>query len=307
MAQSVTLTDDQFNQLLQRLSMGNNANVATAVQSQTGNFSKCCSRFNGEPNVDVNAFISAVEIYKECVNITDDNALKGLPMLLDGFAAEWWHGVKADVVNWDNAIDHLRQTFGPKKPPYRVYKEFIVCNRTRWENSNGCFCVQDKSRALLAQLPTGTLSENTQLDMFYGLLNWKIRDRIPRDSVIDFSQLLQEARTVEDNFHERSADVQVQLDKPRCGFCKNLGHTKDECKKMKAKSGDVKNSDDSVNKHSSLVCYGCGVTGHIWSNCSKDKTRKTTLAEPSSLEFCSINARGSELLSRERPILLLLF
>jgi len=60
----------------------------------SGNFSKCSSRFDGTKEMDVNTFIDAVLIFKEYTWVSDDIALKGLPMLLDGFAATWFRGVK---------------------------------------------------------------------------------------------------------------------------------------------------------------------------------------------------------------------
>lgn len=69
---------------------------------------KCSSRFDGKVDSDVKAFISAIEIYKNCANVTDENALKVLPMLLDGMAATWWQGVKVSTKSWTDAIKALR-------------------------------------------------------------------------------------------------------------------------------------------------------------------------------------------------------
>ncbi|KAJ0177839.1 hypothetical protein K1T71_006712 [Dendrolimus kikuchii] len=51
---------------------------------QSSNFAQCTARFHGTSgNMDeLEAFIETIEIYKECTNISDDHALRGLPMLL---------------------------------------------------------------------------------------------------------------------------------------------------------------------------------------------------------------------------------
>jgi len=84
---------------------------------------KCNSRFDESKDADVNAFIDAIEVYKDCTNISDKNALRGLPMHLDGFATTWFPGVKSSLRDWNRALALLRTTFRPTKPPYRFYRE----------------------------------------------------------------------------------------------------------------------------------------------------------------------------------------
>lgn len=91
-----------------------------------GNFSKCASYFNGSAEADMDAFIDAVKIYKNRISITDINALHGLLMLLDNFAAKWWQGLKSTVRTWEIAVGLLRSTFGPSKSPHRAYKELCA-------------------------------------------------------------------------------------------------------------------------------------------------------------------------------------
>lgn len=99
---AVTMSNEQFQQLLERL--GGTATNQPPAGPPSGNFAKCSARFSGSKASDVSAFIDAVEIYKDCVQVSDQNALKGLPMLLDGFAATWYQGVKASVGTWAEAI-----------------------------------------------------------------------------------------------------------------------------------------------------------------------------------------------------------
>ncbi|XP_033213984.1 activity-regulated cytoskeleton associated protein 1-like [Belonocnema kinseyi] len=100
---AITFTPEQFQEFLQnikaslRFEGAQPAAQPSAAAPHQGNFSKCVSRFDGSKDTDVNAFIDAIQIYKECTNISDENALKGIPMLLNGFAATGWKGVKSSV------------------------------------------------------------------------------------------------------------------------------------------------------------------------------------------------------------------
>lgn len=162
----VVLTNEQFQQLLASLSVRDSPNLNIPSPSQNGNFSKCSSRFNGARDADVNAFINAIIIYKDCLQITDANALKGLPMLLDGFAATWFQGIKNTTNTWQDAINLLRNTFDPQKPPYRVCRE-LFANEQDFKTPVDIFVC--KMRAIIAQLPANTLSADIQLDMVYGV------------------------------------------------------------------------------------------------------------------------------------------
>lgn len=98
-------------------------NVAT---SSKGNFSQCSSKFHGRPDENIEAFIDSISVYKECLEITDENALKGLSMLLHNDAAVWWQGVKSNIVNFDDAIESLRHAYGYAKPAYQIYRELFA-------------------------------------------------------------------------------------------------------------------------------------------------------------------------------------
>ncbi|GJQ65948.1 hypothetical protein Trydic_g4046 [Trypoxylus dichotomus] len=82
---AVTMSDEQFQQLM--------GNIKTLLQSErtielsnqnqllpTGNFAKCNFRFAGNKEED-EAFIDAILIDKDCLRISDEIAVKSLPML----------------------------------------------------------------------------------------------------------------------------------------------------------------------------------------------------------------------------------
>ncbi|GBP14670.1 Activity-regulated cytoskeleton associated protein 2 [Eumeta japonica] len=61
----------------------------SAASARSGSFAKCTARFDGsasDPDV-LETFLDAIEVYKECLNINDEHALRGLPILLTGNAA----------------------------------------------------------------------------------------------------------------------------------------------------------------------------------------------------------------------------
>nr|XP_023019335.1 uncharacterized protein LOC111508140 [Leptinotarsa decemlineata] len=219
---NVVLTNEQFAELMSRISLAGNT---TQGVTTGGNFSKCLSRFDGSKDSDVNAFIDAVCIYEDCARVSDANALKGLPMLFDGFAAKWYQGVKTTVQTFDDALA-LLTTFGPQKPPYRVYRELFATEQDLNTPIDIFIC---KLRSILAQLPSGTLTEEVQLDMIYGLLNRRIREKVPRDKVKTFSELLANSRLIEETFDRIdnvvTKDIKDTQRRIRCQYCKNIGHT----------------------------------------------------------------------------------
>ncbi|KAH9628794.1 hypothetical protein HF086_004954 [Spodoptera exigua] len=88
------------------------AGVAVAPASYSdANFTKCTARYDGSSQDTelLEAFLDAVQVYKECAAVSDEHALRGLPMLLEGDAAIWWRGVEASVPSWTTASRHLRR------------------------------------------------------------------------------------------------------------------------------------------------------------------------------------------------------
>nr|XP_049706445.1 uncharacterized protein LOC126056718 [Helicoverpa armigera] len=336
---TITMTDFHLQQLIAALRVPTPPATANAmgVHNNNANFAKCTARFDGAQNSDVVAFIDAIEIYKECVTIEDNIALRGLPMLLTGLAGTWWQGVKHSVATWKEAVNILRQTFGPRLPPHRIYRELFRVEQYN-EKTDVFVC---KARALIAQLPANTLPENpVQLDMVYGLLHRRIREKVSRQSFSSFSELLEKARAVEDLLEEghktttqgrpvvipaptapksvetarsppmssstptssSSSDNTTTKHRPRCGYCKKFGHDKESCKKIQMKNSTPPGPrvETGPKQAAPVVCFGCGAPGVIRSNCG---TCKRGDDSSTTTPFQSISAVGTAPIdARARPI-----
>ncbi|XP_047038975.1 uncharacterized protein K02A2.6-like [Helicoverpa zea] len=336
---TITMTDFHLQQLIAALRVPTPPSAANAmgVHNSNANFAKCTSRFDGAQNSDVVAFIDAIEIYKECVSIEDSIALRGLPMLLTGLAGTWWQGVKHSVATWTEAVNILRQTFGPRLPPHRIYRELFRVEQMS-EKTDVFVC---KARALIAQLPANTLPENpVQLDMVYGLLHRRIREKVSRQSFSSFSELLEKARAVEDLLEEghktttqgrpvvkpaptvpksvetarsppmssstptssSSSDNTTTKHRPRCGYCKKFGHDKESCKKIQMKNSTPPGPrvETGPKQAAPVVCFGCGAPGVIRSNCG---TCKRGDDSSTTTPFQSIAAMGTAPTdARARPV-----
>ncbi|KAJ8940962.1 hypothetical protein NQ318_010363 [Aromia moschata] len=314
--QQVVMTPEMLQTLIASLGQPH------VVPTSQGNFSRCTHRFNGSKEQDVHAFLDSVSVYKDCVQISDANALKGFPMLLEGQAATWWQGVKNSVHTFDDAVEALKHAFGYSKPAHKIYRE-LFSKEQKEEEKTDLFV--SRCRALLSRLPnTPVLPEAIQLDMVYGLLHLKIRERVPRDSLSNFEDLINEARKVEVTLQEIKmiptssqgkpvpskvpGDPSKSKSKKQCTYCKAYGHIRDECRKLSQKkseptSGTNQLSSSPPNSESTkpqVTCFGCGAIGYIRSNCPTCKA-KPMKSEPqdSPSEFRYYNTSGEE---QVRPI-----
>lgn len=178
--------------------------ASAAPAHHPGNFASCTARFSGAPGDSLDGFIDAVEAYKECARVGDDNALRGVSMLLSGDAAVWWQGIKATITSWSDAVTSLRSAFGDSRPPHRIYLDLFDTFQGPREKTE---IFVARARALLARLPPDDLSEKVQIDMVYGLLHNRVRQRLRRDEVRSFDMLLRKARHIEDAFDEAGPSV----------------------------------------------------------------------------------------------------
>ncbi|XP_050559306.1 uncharacterized protein LOC126912218 [Spodoptera frugiperda] len=269
--------------------------AVAAPPCSEANFVKCTARFDGtSPDAEVlEAFLDAVEIYKECAAVSDEHALRGLPMLLEGEAAVWWRGVKASVTTWADATARLRATYGVAQPAHLILRE-IFAKEQQEERAETFIC---RVRALIARLPY-TLDQTLQTDICYGLLHRRVVKRVPRDSVRGLDDLLHKARIAEDTYkaskvnsdnvrNNNSTDTSVasttdrvltqsssattgatssrcnNRSRPRCSFCKLFGHVSDECRNRE--KGNISKNNDNTTKE--VRCYGCGKQGVVRSKC----------------------------------------
>ncbi|CAK1589423.1 unnamed protein product [Parnassius mnemosyne] len=180
------------------------AATVTSLRSSSipGTFVKCTARFDGSSQHPeaVEAFIDAVEMYKDCASVSDEMALRGLPMLLQGDAAVWWRGIRNEVHSWSDAVKCLRLMYGVPRPAYKLYRDVFAAK----QGSGRADILVVKLRALLAKLPY-ELPEEARLDMIYGLLHKRIRKRLSRDTVNDIESLTERSRAIEESLSENAA------------------------------------------------------------------------------------------------------
>lgn len=126
-------------------------------------------------------------------------------MLLEGFTAAWFQGVKSSILTWNNTIDLLRTTFVRKKSPSRVNRELVWAEQDSKTRTDIFIC---KCRSSLALFPTGILAEISQIDTVYGLLHAQKREKVPRDQLTTFCNLLNKALLAEETFsYSKNFDI----------------------------------------------------------------------------------------------------
>ncbi|XP_077287233.1 uncharacterized protein LOC143912001 [Arctopsyche grandis] len=273
--------------------------VISPVPVAAGNFANCKSRFAGDSSESVEAFIDAIETFKNCCRIPDEDALLGLPMMLDRDAATWWVGMKPSTPTWSMALEALRSSYGERRPAYRL---FLEVSATRQQEGESTDLFVNRKRALFAKMPY-SIPETMQLDIVYGLLSPFLRTRLSRERVDNFQELILRARHIADMDAETptglpeprtkathdiphrsrpTSDTWERLAagsdrtftktdrmgeqrprfRPTCSFCHNRGHSVEECRKK-----------NGTHTRTPVACYGCGAPGVMKSNCPTCKTK----------------------------------
>lgn len=258
-------------------------------------FSHCTARFNGvrSPEV-VKSFLTAATVYKDTELINDENALLGLSMLLEGQAFEWWESAQLGITTWREATDAIKNEYAPTPPAHQIYLDVFNAPQDH-STPTGLFVSQ--KRALLSMLnPIPT--EETQIDMLYGLLRSAIKDRMARSSIISFKDLLLKAREVEQkeppttNWGKKTTSA-TENTKERCSYCNNRGHRFAECRKRLAapdrSQANRNGSQGQGNATEPIRCYGCQRPGVIRRKCP---TCNPTTAPVGRIGFCLINQFG---------------
>ncbi|KAJ8944361.1 hypothetical protein NQ314_009493 [Rhamnusium bicolor] len=258
----IIMTPEMLQNLLagvQQAIQGSTTTTTTTTVSKDGNFSNCTSRFYGKVNSNVEPFIDSIVMYKDCVDISDENALKGLPILLNEPASTWWQGIKSSITTFDEALLALRHAYGYAKPPHQIYRELFSREQNEDEPTD---IFISKCRALLSYLPKSpAVHESTQLDMVYDT----------------FKDLIEAARDAEQTFEKKSTTAESNLNlshsqtrksRNQCSYC----HLKQECRRLaRVRSDSSKNlpKDETTANidRKPVTCYGCGKHGFIRSNC----------------------------------------
>ena len=98
---------EQFQQIL----------AVIAGNQKGGSFTQCTARFKGQRDpAAVEEFLAAINVYKDLEKISDEDALRGMPLLLEGYAATWWIGVKDTITTFNGATNLNKKTFCPPVP-----------------------------------------------------------------------------------------------------------------------------------------------------------------------------------------------
>ncbi|KAL0821643.1 hypothetical protein ABMA28_005084 [Loxostege sticticalis] len=291
----MSLTEAQFEKLLTKI--GENRATSTLAQ--------CSARYGGsKKSTDVETFLAAVNVFKKLERIEEKDALTGLPLLLTEDAAIWWQGVKAQVTTWADFEAKLRHTFAPKKPPYVIYQEIVQVSQAKQTTES---FIAEK-RALIAQLPEDhILVEDQLIDLVYGQIRFEVRERMVREHIHTFDELLEKAREVERHLKEKTKTPETRPTNPpgkskRCAFCRLAGHTIEVCrKKAKADQAEAETKETigkaiTRGEKPKFACYGCGEPGVIRSRCPKCATRRPINTEDAS--FCGVKIGGMNL----RPV-----
>ncbi|XP_073952524.1 uncharacterized protein [Choristoneura fumiferana] len=232
------------------------ASEPAAAVAPPGNFSTCTARFDGraqDPEV-LEAFLDAVEMYKECTAVSDEHAVRGLAMLLEGDAAVWWRGVRNSVTTWRDAATRLRAVYGAPRPAYQLLREIFAAEQ-QTERAETFIC---KIRALIVKLPY-VVPESMQIDMIYGLLHRRVRKRLPRDSIESVDSLLSKARSTEDSITESAIRSSATI-------ASNSGSEKSPSANLSSAGGLIPNAPDK-SKRNRVQCSSCKVYGHVAEAC----------------------------------------
>lgn len=123
---TMNLPAEQFEKLL------------TVIGTQRrGSFATCKVFFSGTRDTEtVETFLASAAVFKSVEDISDEDAIKSVPLILKEEAATWWNGVKNQVVTWSDFEARIRHAFAPKRPAYQLYQN-IVCIKQEEDELTG--------------------------------------------------------------------------------------------------------------------------------------------------------------------------
>ncbi|XP_063386556.1 uncharacterized protein LOC134672537 [Cydia fagiglandana] len=302
--ENISMSTEQLQQLVTSLTAAALQAAAGGVRTTTASFANVSFSYDGtRESIRLEEFLSAASVYKKVNGMSDEAAIMSLPLVLKGEASTWWQGVKDNITCWTDFEARLRHAFAPKISGVQIFQE-VFSRKQPSDMLTETFIA--KNRALLTQLRSPGLTEELQIDAIHGQLHINIRERIPRDSVMTFDQLLTAARNVEQVLREKSSSVLCKdqfekqtgqtKKKQRCEYCRATGHTVEECRKRLKQMGETQQPPKEIKTESTqapspsmstLYCYGCGMPGYTRSKCPKCKE-----AQPIKMEktgFCALD------------------
>ena len=242
----------------------------------------CPARFSGEVGEDVDVFISEVTNYVRATRMTEDMARDGLGVLLRGRASSWWTTAQDTVPTWSEAITKLQEVFGARQPDFQIIWEIFGQRQGQEETK---FFAQ-RATKLFGRLNFATC-ERLHVATIYGLLEKKIRTRIPFKAATTVEALVGLATEVEAELTQERIDkpqepktpshaVPVAKTRPFCTACRRNGHMAAECRTTRREpamrrprgtpTAPTKAAADEA-RRAPFACYGCGQEGVIRSNC----------------------------------------
>jgi hypothetical protein len=130
------------------------------------------------------------------------------------------NGVKTRTRTFDDAIQLIRSAFAPQRPNFRIFAEIFAHAQPENMAMDQYVTIQ---RDRFSQM-TRELDEVWQIDIVYGLVRKKIRDRVSRTDIETFEDLLENARVIKANERDTGCSDktldETQKTRSRCSFCK---------------------------------------------------------------------------------------
>ena len=252
----------------------------------------CPARFSGEVGEDVDVFISEVTNYVRATRMTEDMARDGLGVLLRGRASSWWTTAQDTVPTWSEAITKLQEVFGARQPDFQIIWEIFGQRQGQEETK---FFAQRVTK-LFGRLNFATC-ERLHVATIYGLLEKKIRTRIPFKAATTVEALVGLATEVEAELMQERVNrprepktpshaASVAKTRPFCTACLRNGHMAAECRTTRREpamrrprgtpTAPTKAAADEA-RRAPFACYGCGQEGVIRSNCRRCNPKETEL------------------------------
>lgn len=195
---ALQMSEEQFMHMMQ----------AIAHARVEGSLADCKHTFDGKrDHQTVENFISNVTTYISSKHIQEANAIRDFGLLLKNEAQTWWNGVKSSVKKFSEVTEILRKVFQPPRPNWYLLNE-IGQDRQAEKESTDIYVTRQMSR--ITRLINYPLTEEQQIDLFYGHLRLKIKKAVDRNSVTTIMALLEKARVTE-HHEEESAALQRKL------------------------------------------------------------------------------------------------